>query len=66
MRRATTCATCRWQGDLPHWLRECRRYAPRPIVVPDAEPDLYPDARWPAVDDGDWCGEWAEDFRCEP
>ena len=33
----------------------CRRYAPRPGTE-----NANPDASWPAVHSGDWCGEFVQ------
>lgn len=41
-------------------LRECRRYAPRPIMDKDASGDVLTEWRWPVVSDEHWCGEFSD------
>lgn len=61
--RAERCETCRffWQD---RDLTECRRYAPRRMLV-DVDTSTLEDEDssasfrlWPSVFATDWCGEW--------
>ena len=38
--------------------RECRRHAPRIVVLPDDERRDAAIAIWPEVHESDWCGEY--------
>jgi hypothetical protein len=53
-----TCERCRyWQK----WVKpggECRRNAPRSVVINLAIDDTEYTAFWPSTDKYDWCGEW--------
>jgi hypothetical protein len=45
------CGNCRFYSSV------CRRYAPRPGALCDANGDLQL-VDWPMVEVDDWCGEW--------
>lgn len=54
-----SCATCFYGWRYPKMgatAMECRRYAPRP----DLDPDAYFAATWPDVKFTDWCGEYKQ------
>lgn len=51
-----TCETCTYAQELGERRVQCRRYAPRPVVVP--EDTAIRGAEWPELSFYDWCGEW--------
>ena len=53
-----TCSTCRhWRpGDTRESPGECRRHAPRPIMLAGSVATPWP---WPPTLADQWCGEWA-------
>lgn len=61
------CGTCRFSiGQGPHSLLKCRRFPPRAVVVPKAEPEgVSPpyihvvEYLYPEVPVDEWCGEFS-------
>jgi hypothetical protein len=37
---------------------ECRQHSPRPVAMNPYDP--APEAKWPRVENDDWCGEFQE------
>jgi hypothetical protein len=66
---AVYCGNCRFYNED---FSECRRLAPRPgiggrrkllslaLIAAGENDDDYNTARWPSVEERDWCGEWDE------
>lgn len=46
-------------------IGRCRRYAPRPNIVPAASggDSAAVNGLWPQVASDDWCGEWEPEFK---
>lgn len=56
----TNCENCKFwglDGKIPA-TGYCRRYAPRPEVIPPIEEIGSRDTVWPRTKDSEWCGEW--------
>lgn len=64
-RKRPRCGTCRYfhidGEDFTKEIGECRRYAPRALVVAeDAKPKSV-DPIFPTMFESEWCGEWNPD-----
>jgi hypothetical protein len=48
------CLTCYFLRQDERNHDRCHRYAPRPSI----DVEVNPDPVWPIVSEDDWCGEW--------
>ena len=54
------CEFCRYWLHLADDYGFCRRYAPKPMTIVDAEKD-FATVVWPYVAEYDYCGEYKND-----
>ena len=65
---SATCGVCRFaaaitgpDGQVVFGVRVCRRYPPRPLVLPNVQqgrPQIGIQNHYPTVDASEWCGEF--------
>jgi hypothetical protein len=52
-----TCSNCRYAAPKGNKFL-CCKYAPKPMLVADVDPDPKPKTLWPTVKADEWCAEW--------